>query len=102
MRNLTNEKEVLVNCRLNQTGKTDPDPVWVGWTESPELEDRRVRRNLGARTNPPPHLLKGTHVSPVYIECLNYPRPVTTRDFGIPNVVGIEKRISPSALRYYA
>lgn len=77
---ITGREEVLVNSRLNETGQTNPAPVWYGW----------VTRSTGSS---PPSLIGSTHLSPVYGDCLNLPNQIQGRNY--PSDQGREKRPDP-------
>lgn len=80
--------EVLVTCRLNETGAEHPHPVWYGWVESKALDQRSKHKG-----KPPPKLIGTTNPSPIYTMCLTHPQRdyVHEIDYSKPAVVNAHK-----------
>lgn len=89
------QNEVLVTCRLNETDKEYPAPVWYGWVESKALDQRSAHQG-----NPPDPLIGTANVSPIYSRCLTHPQVdyVHEIDYSKPGRVGAEK--TAQALRH--
>jgi hypothetical protein len=96
----THQQEILVTCRLNVSRTTGLSPFSVGWVESDALETRRVDSGFGVAKEPPPNFFGSTHLSPIYIQCLNNQGTVWARDYSDQRVIAIEKFVYPKALQY--
>lgn len=88
IRQVAGQDEVLVTCRLNETGAEHPHPVWYGWVESDALDQRSKHQD-----KPPPKLIGTTNVSPIYTRCLTHPQRdyVHEIDYSRPGRIGAEK-----------
>jgi len=81
IKTFNDEKDPLwVSCRLNETGKPAPCPVFVGWVESRTgMERRKAKGNFPD----PGHFRFGdTHNSTLYRECLDEPEKLILRNWG--------------------
>jgi len=80
-------KGAWVTTRLNETGRKDPSPLFVGWVQHKDLIDKRMNRN-----EPDPGLFRfaDDHYSKVYEECLQNPGVVVKRDWDVdpPELTG--------------
>lgn len=67
-----------VSTRLNETGRDDLSPYFVGWVEHKDLIDKRVRVN-----DPDPGLYRfgDDRYSQIYEDCLKNPGVVQKRDW---------------------
>jgi len=70
------DPEVLVNCRLNITGRKDAAPVWYGWVESD-----RLQKESGRGGRPPARLIGSDRLSRVYEESYQNPKTVRGRNY---------------------
>lgn len=78
LKDLDGVKGAWVTTRLNETGRKDPSPVFVGWVEHQDLIGKRLQRN-----EPDPGLFRfgDDHYSKIYEECLENPSSVRKRDW---------------------
>jgi hypothetical protein len=87
LKDLEGMKGAWVTTRLNETGRKDPSPVFVGWVEHKDLITKRVQRN-----EPDPGLFRfgDDHYSKIYEECLANPGSVRRRDWNVdkPELTG--------------
>lgn len=74
-----------VSCRLNETGRNDPSPFFVGWVEDKETRDQRVLRN-----DPDPGLYRfgDDYYSQIYEECVRKPGVIVAIDEVAQKIVG--------------
>lgn len=75
---VTGAEPKWVSCRLNETGRGDPSPFFVGWVENDALQRTRVGKNL-----PDPGLFRfGDNIhSQLYAECLQAKGALVRRDW---------------------
>jgi len=87
LKDLEPVKGAWVTTRLNETGRKDPSPIFVGWVQHQDLIAKRIQRN-----EPDPGLFRfaDDHYSKVYEECLQNPGAVTKRDWTVdpPELTG--------------
>ena len=74
----TGVEPVWVSSRLNETGRDDLSPVFVGWVES---EDAKWRRKRGNHPDPGLYRFGDNHYSTIYEECFRYPDQVRSRNW---------------------
>lgn len=87
LKDLESVKGGWVTTRLNETGRKDPSPMFVGWVEHKDLEAKRIQRN-----EPDPGLFRfgDDHYSKIYEECLQNPGSVRKRNWNVdkPELTG--------------
>jgi len=76
----TNAKQVVL--RLNETGKDEPAPVFVGWVEDPELTEERLEKN-----EPDPGLFRFADTTPstTYDKCFRNGGDPNERNWKLPS-----------------
>ena len=80
LKDLDGAKGMWVTTRLNETGRKDPSPLFVGWVQHRDLIAKRVQNN-----EPDPGLFRfgDDHYSQLYEDCLQNPGSVRKRDWNV-------------------